>query len=78
MLRLSEIKLPLDPPSDALPRAVQGLLGVDADAIADVHIHKRSFDARKADLLKVYIVDVTLADAVAESALLAKLAATRT
>jgi len=46
MLRLSEIKLPLDPPSDALPRAVQGLLGVDADAIANIHVHKRSFDAR--------------------------------
>ena len=29
----------------------QGLLGVDADAIADIHVHKRSFDARKADLL---------------------------
>ena len=62
MLRLSEIKLPLDPPSDALPRAVQGLLGIDADAIANIHIHKRSFDARKVDLLQVYIVDVTLAD----------------
>ena len=46
MLRLSEIKLPLDPPSDAFPRAVQGLLGVDAEAIAHIHVHKRSFDAR--------------------------------
>ena len=74
MLRLSEIKLPLDPPADALPRAVQGLLGIDAEAIADIHVHKRSFDARKADLLQVYIVDVTLADPGIESILLAKLA----
>ncbi|MES2530513.1 MAG: NAD(P)/FAD-dependent oxidoreductase [Pseudomonadota bacterium] len=74
MLRLSEIKLPLDPPADALPRAVQGLLGVDADAITHVHVHKRSFDARKADLLQVYIVDVTLADPSQEPKLLAKLA----
>ncbi len=74
MLRLSEIKLPLDPPPDALPRAVQGLLGVEPDAIAGIHVHKRSFDARKVDLLQVYIVDVTLADAALEPALLVKLA----
>ncbi|MGJ7519741.1 NAD(P)/FAD-dependent oxidoreductase [Variovorax sp. LT1P1] len=74
MLRLSEIKLPLDPPSDALPRAVQGLLGVDADAVAAIHVHKRSFDARKVDLLQVFIVDVTLADPSMEPKLLTKLA----
>jgi uncharacterized FAD-dependent dehydrogenase len=77
MLRLSEIKLPLEPGADALDTAVQGLLGVDASAIAHVHVHKRSFDARKPALLQVYIVDVTLAGAdppALEDALLAKLA----
>ena len=74
MLRLSELKLPLDPPADALSRAVQGLLGIDAAAIADIHVHKRSFDARKIELLQVYIVDVTLADPSTEDTLLAKLA----
>ncbi|MBB1599093.1 NAD(P)/FAD-dependent oxidoreductase [Variovorax sp. UMC13] len=74
MLRLSEIKLPLDPPADALAHAVQGLLGVDAAAIANIHVHKRSFDARKVDLLQVYIVDVTLADSADDARLLAKLA----
>ncbi|MEJ8854673.1 NAD(P)/FAD-dependent oxidoreductase [Variovorax robiniae] len=74
MIRLSEIKLPLDPPSDALPRAVHGLLGVDADAIANIHVFKRSFDARKVDLLQVYIVDVTLTDPSREAQLFAKLA----
>ena len=74
MLRLSEIKLPLDPPADALARAVQGLLGVDADAVMHIHVHKRSFDARKTELLQVYIVDVTLASPAVEAAALARLA----
>ena len=74
MLRLSELKLPLDPPADALSRAVQGLLGVDAEAVAHIHVHKRSFDARKAELLQVYIVDVTLASPAVEAAALARLA----
>jgi len=74
MIRLSEIKLPLDPPADALSLAVQVLLTVTDDAIASIHVHKRSFDARKVDLLQVYIVDVTLADATQEAAVLAKLA----
>ncbi|MEJ8820434.1 NAD(P)/FAD-dependent oxidoreductase [Variovorax humicola] len=73
MIRLSEIKLPLDPPSDALPRAVQGLLGVEPEAIANIQVYKRSFDARKVDLLQVYIVDVTLVDPSREASLFAKL-----
>ena len=74
MLRLSEIKLPLDPPADALARAVHGLLGVDAAAVTHIHVHKRSFDARKTELLQVYIVDVTLASPTVEAASLARLA----
>lgn len=72
MIRLTELKLPLDHAEAALPALAAQTLGVAAAALQDVHIHKRSFDARKADLLKVYIVDVTLADAGQESALLAK------
>lgn len=74
MIRLTELKLPLDHAEDALPTLVAQTLGVAAAALQNIHIHKRSFDARKADLLKVYIVDVTLADAAQESALLAKFA----
>lgn len=74
MIRLTELKLPLDHAEDALPALVAQTLGVAAAALQNIHIHKRSFDARKADLLKVYIVDVTLADAAQESALLAKFA----
>ena len=72
MIRLTELKLPLDHAESALPALVAQILGVAAAVLQNVHIHKRSFDARKADLLKVYIVDVTLADAAQESALLAK------
>ncbi|WP_431098305.1 NAD(P)/FAD-dependent oxidoreductase [Polaromonas aquatica] len=72
MIRLTELKLPLDHAEDALPALAAQTLGIAAAELQNVHIHKRSFDARKADLLKVYIVDVTLADASLESALLAK------
>jgi len=75
MIRLSEIKLPLaqaDSPLDALHAASAQVLGVTPTAIAGVHVFKRSFDARKADLAAVYIVDVTLADPAQEPALLAK------
>jgi uncharacterized FAD-dependent dehydrogenase len=74
MIRLTELKLPLDHAEDALPALAAQTLGVAAAELQNVHIHKRSFDARKADLLKVYIVDVTLADAARESALLAQFA----
>ena len=72
MLRLTEIKLPLDHDAGALPAAVAAALGVAVEALAQVTVFKRSFDARKAALLQVYIVDVTLADPAAETALLAR------
>jgi len=75
MIRLTELKLPLEHADDALPSLVAKTLGIPAAALQKIHIHKRSFDARKADLLKVYIVDVTLADAAQENALLAKFSA---
>jgi uncharacterized FAD-dependent dehydrogenase len=74
MIRLTELKLPLDHAEDALPALAAQTLGVAAAELQNVHIHKRSFDARKADLLKVYIADVTLADAARENALLAQFA----
>ncbi|MCA0211637.1 MAG: NAD(P)/FAD-dependent oxidoreductase [Proteobacteria bacterium] len=75
MIRLSEIKLPLaqaESPLAALHAASAQVLGVAPAAIASVHVFKRSFDARKADLAAVYIVDVMLADAAQEAVLLAK------
>ena len=74
MLRISEIKLPLDHDSAALPKAVATTLGIPAEAVSDIQVFKRSFDARKADLLQVYIVDVAIADPALEARLLAKFA----
>jgi uncharacterized FAD-dependent dehydrogenase len=45
-------------------------LGISAADITSLNVFKRSFDARKADLLAVYIVDLSLADAQNEAALL--------
>lgn len=75
MIRLSEIKLSLaqaEQPDAHLRAAVAGILGLPDTALASVGVFKRSFDARKADLLAVYIVDVALADPSGEAALLAK------
>ena len=61
-LRLSELKLPLDHQPEDLPFLVARTLGIERSAVAAVEVFKRSFDARKVDLLTVYIADVTLAD----------------
>ncbi len=72
MIRLSELKLPLDHAEDALPKLIAATLGVPLSDIADHHVFKRSFDARKADLLQVYIVDVTLSSSADEASILAR------
>lgn len=59
-------------PVEALTRLAAQALGVDPDAIETLQVFKRSFDARKAELLAVYIVDLTLADPAQEAALLAR------
>ena len=72
MLRLTEIKLPLEHASDALPDAVCQALGLARDDLAHLHVFKRSFDARKAELRQVYIVDITLTDPSREPELLTR------
>ena len=59
-------------PVEALTRLAAQLLGVGLEAIAHLHVFKRSFDARKAELLAVYIVDIKLADPALEPGLLAQ------
>jgi uncharacterized FAD-dependent dehydrogenase len=74
MIRISEIKLPLteaESPEAALRAAAARLLGVPGAEIARLEVFKRSFDARKAELLAVYIVDLALAEPAREAALLA-------
>jgi hypothetical protein len=59
-------------PIEALTRLAAQALDVGVEAIADLQVFKRSFDARKTDLRAVYIVDVTLANPALEPALLAQ------
>ena len=68
MIRLSEIRLPLDAPENAVHAASAAALGVPAAALACVNIYKRSIDARKKHLQRVFIVDVQLADTTQEAA----------
>ena len=60
-------------PLSALRQLAAQALGLqDERALADLQVFKRSFDARSATLLVVYIVDVALHDAAQETALLAQ------
>ena len=70
MIRLTELKLPLDHAPDALPQLIATTLGIQASSIASYSIYKRSYDARKQKLLLVYTCDVELADTLQEGALL--------
>ncbi|WP_367847768.1 NAD(P)/FAD-dependent oxidoreductase [Rhodoferax sp. WC2427] len=70
MIRISELKLPLAHAEEALPALVAHTLGLPPAQIAHFTIFKRSFDARKAELLTVYIVDVALHSAAQEAELL--------
>jgi uncharacterized FAD-dependent dehydrogenase len=77
VIRISELKLPLaqaEQPDAPLRQAAARLLGIAETDIASLSVFKRSFDARKAELLAVYIVDVALADPSREGALLQRLA----
>ncbi|PKO73640.1 MAG: hypothetical protein CVU23_01620 [Betaproteobacteria bacterium HGW-Betaproteobacteria-17] len=59
MLRLTELKLPLDHPPEALRAAILKRLGLADDELLGFSIFKRSYDARKKHaLLMVYTVDV--------------------
>jgi uncharacterized FAD-dependent dehydrogenase len=59
MLRISEIKLPLEHAEDAVKDAILEKLQISDDELKGFSIFKRSFDARrKARIALVYIVDV--------------------
>ncbi|MBV5297803.1 MAG: FAD-dependent oxidoreductase [Rhodoferax sp.] len=57
-------------PIDALKRLSAQALGIAVEDIADLQVFKRSFDARKAQLLAVYIADIRLSDAALQARLL--------
>ena len=59
MLRLSEIKLPLDHPQDALKTAILQKLRIQEKDLLTYTLFKRSYDARKkGDISLVYLVDI--------------------
>ncbi len=61
MLRLNEIKLPLDHDAAALPAAIVERLGIDTRDLLGFNVCKRSYDARKKNrILLIYQVDVEL------------------
>ena len=67
MLRLNELKLPLDHAPDDLRRAAEARLGVP---VLESHVARRGYDARrKSDIHLVYTLDVSVAD---EAAVLAR------
>jgi uncharacterized protein len=67
-------RLPPPHPMAALRALAAQALGLADSDIAELQVFKRSFDARKAELLAVFIVDVTLADPSREADLLTQFA----
>ena len=71
MLRLTDLKLPLDHAEDALAAAILARLDISAKTLRGFSIAKRSYDARKRGAIAlIYAVDVEVAD---EDALLQRL-----
>jgi len=73
MLRITELRLPLDHAAEALRLAIVARLGIaDAD-LAGFTVFKRSYDARKKSaIVLIYTIDCQLAD---EAAVLSRLSA---
>ena len=74
MLRVTELKLPLDHPSEALAPALAARLRIAPSELRSLHVAKRSVDARKKHaIVLIYTVDCEVAGD--EAALLAACAA---
>lgn len=59
MLRLTDIKLPLDHAEGALTKAVLARLGITSDTLRRVSVAKRSYDARRRGaIMLIYALDV--------------------
>jgi uncharacterized FAD-dependent dehydrogenase len=70
MLRITEIKLPLDHPESALKAEIIRRLGIASDDLVHYSVFRRSHDARKHDaIVFIYSVDVEVKN---EAALLQK------
>jgi len=70
MLRLTDLKLPLDHPAPALPAAICARLGIPPRDLRGFTVFRRGYDARKRGAIAlIYTLDVDVAD---EAALLAR------
>jgi uncharacterized protein len=75
MLRITELRLPLDHPEPALREAVLARLGLADAAVGDIQVFRRGYDARrKSDIQLVYTLDVALHGAGDDAAVLARAA----
>ncbi|WP_036173371.1 NAD(P)/FAD-dependent oxidoreductase [Massilia sp. 9096] len=73
MLRIKELKLPLNHPEPALREAILERLGITAADLVDFSVVKRSYDARKKSaIVLIYALDVQVRD---EAAVIKRLAA---
>ena len=71
MLRLNEVKLPLEHDDAALPAAILARLGIAADDLVGFSVFKRSYDARKRSaVVLIYSLHVEVKN---EAAVLARL-----
>src|SRR5450432_4904793 len=61
MLRLTELKLPLDHPDTALRDAVLATLGIPPEELLSVSVARRGYDARRRSAIHlVYAVDIAV------------------
>ncbi len=71
-LRLNDIKLPLEHSAAELTQAILAYLSIEANALLDVAVYKRSYDARKkSDIQLIYSLDVRLTNTARERVLAA-------
>ena len=69
MIRLTEIRVPLDHAPEALRAAVVARLGVADGDVREVRVFRRAHDARrKAAIMFSYTLDVAVEDEAARSA----------
>ncbi|MDE2565192.1 MAG: FAD-dependent oxidoreductase, partial [Burkholderiales bacterium] len=73
MLRITELRLPLDHAPEALRAAVLARLGVADGELRAVTVFRRAYDARRRHaVVLIYTLDCELADAATEAAVLAR------
>ena len=78
MLRITELRLPLEHAEGALRAAVLARLGLADEQLRELTVFRRAWDARKKSAVVLsYTVDCRLADGVDETAVLARLAGDR-